>query len=85
MNEYGDLRYSAMAQSLFCDGSVCWLNRGAILAKVYSFGNEIATFLENNNITFTEFRDPEWVLKLEFLMDLTIHVNKLSKQLQGRN
>ena len=41
----------------FCD--VCWLSRRAMVARVYELRNEIATFLENNNINATEFRNPE--------------------------
>ena len=75
-NQYGDILY-------FCD--VCWLNRGAILARVYELRNEIAPFFQNKNINVTEFRNPKWVSKLAFLVDLTSHLNKLNLQLQGKN
>ena len=74
-NQYGDILY-------FCD--VRWLSRGAMLARVYELRNEIATFLENKNINATEFRNPEWVYNLAFLVDLTSHLNKLNLQLQGK-
>ena len=75
-NQYGDILY-------FCN--VRWLSRGAMLARVYELRNEIATFLENKNINATEFRNPEWVSNLAFLVDLTSHLNKLNSQLQGKN
>ncbi|XP_076810261.1 general transcription factor II-I repeat domain-containing protein 2A-like [Clavelina lepadiformis] len=74
-NQYGDALY-------FCE--VRWLSRGAMLARVYELRNEIATFLENTSINATEFRNPEWVSNLAFLVDLTSHLNKLNLQLQGK-
>ncbi|XP_076811749.1 general transcription factor II-I repeat domain-containing protein 2A-like [Clavelina lepadiformis] len=74
-NQYGDAL-------CFCE--VRWLSRGAMLARVYELRNEIATFLENKSINATEFRNPEWVSNLAFLVDLTSHLNKLNLQLQGK-
>ena len=74
-NQYGDILY-------FCD--VRRLSR-AMLARVYELRNEIATFPENKSINATEFRNPEWVSNLAFLVDLTSHLNKLNLQLQGKN
>ena len=65
-NQYGDILY-------FCD--VRWLSREAMLTQVYELRNEIATFLENKNINATEFRNPEWVSNLAFLVNLTSHLN----------
>ena len=70
-NQYVDILY-------FCD--VCWLNRGAMLARVYGLRNEIATFLKKN-INATEFRNPEWLSNFAFLFDLTSYPNKLNLQL----
>ena len=74
-NQYGDILY-------FCD--VRWLSLGAMLARVYELRNEIATFLENKNINATEFRNPEWVFNVAFLVGVTSHPNKLNFQLQGK-
>ena len=74
-SQYRDILY-------FC--YVRWLSRGAMLARVYELRNEIATFLENKNINATEFRNPEWVSNLAFLVDLTSHLNKLNLQLHGK-
>ena len=75
-NQYGDILY-------FCD--VRWLSRGALLSRVYGLRNEIATFLENKNINALEFRNPEWVSNLAFVVDLMSHLNKLNLQLQEKN
>ena len=56
-----------------------------MLARVYELRIKIATFLENKNINATEFRNPEWVSNLAFLVDLTSFLNKLNLQLQGKN
>ncbi|XP_032881422.1 general transcription factor II-I repeat domain-containing protein 2A-like [Amblyraja radiata] len=74
--QYGDLLY-------FCD--VRWLNRGAMLERVYALREEIATFLEGKNVNASEFRDPKWLSNLAFLVDLTAHFNNFNLQLQGRN
>lgn len=75
-NQYGDLLY-------FCE--VRWLSRGAMLERVYALREEIATFLESKNLNATEFRDPKWLSRLAFLVDLTSHLNHLNLQLQGKN
>ena len=55
-----------------------------MLAQVDELRNEITTFLENKYINATEFCNPEWVSNLVFLVDLTLHLNKLNLQLQGK-
>jgi hypothetical protein len=75
-NQYGDLLY-------FCD--VRWLSRGAMLERVYALREDIATFLESKNVNATEFRDPKWLSRLAFLVDLTSHLNHLNLLLQGKN
>ena len=72
-NQYSDIMY-------FCD--VRWLSRGAMLARMCALRNEIAMFLENKSMNATEFRNPEWVSNLAFLVDLTSHLNKLNLLLQ---
>ena len=56
-----------------------------MLARVYELRNEIATFLKYKSTKATEFRNPEWVSNLAFLIHLTSHLNKLNLQLQGKN
>ena len=55
-----------------------------MLQRVYRLREEIATFLEQKNINAAEFRDKKWVCSLAFLVDATSHLNKLNRQLQGK-
>ncbi len=75
-SEYGDLLY-------FCE--VRWLSRGAMLNRVYQLRKEIADFLIAKKMETPEFRDPNFLSRLAFLVDITGHLNKLNKKLQGRD
>lgn len=74
--DYGDLTYFT---------HVRWLSRGKMLERVLSLNEEISAFLEMKGQDNTHFKDPEWIAKLAFLVDMTTHMNNLNVQLQGKH
>ena len=78
-----DASYSDLAY--YCD--VRWLSRGKMLERFYGLLTEFIKFLElkNQMAKFPELKDPEWVSKLAFLVDMTSELNQLNLKLQGPN
>lgn len=56
---------------------------GRMLERVYLLRKEIADFMELQNKPVPEFRDPQWISHLAFLVDITTELNKLNTKLQG--
>ena len=56
-----------------------------MLNLVYQLRKEIADFLIAKKMETPEFRDPNFLSRLAFLVDITGHLNKLNKKLQGRD
>ena len=65
--------------------SVRWLSRADTLKRFWSLRNEMKSFLESKNQDVAFLSDVEWRNDLAFLTDVTQHLSKLNKQLQGRN
>lgn len=79
--EYGDL---------LMYNHVRWLSAGKCMERFFAIRNEIPAFLNKyvpSDTTELEvkFQDPEFLLQLAFLTDLTNHLNSLNLSLQGRN
>ena len=74
--EYGDLTYFS---------NVRWLSCGKVLERVYALREEISIFLEIIKQDNYHFQDPQWIVKLAFLVDITTHMNTLNLELQGKN
>ena len=74
--EHNDLVY-------YCE--VRWLSRGRMLERLYDLRGEVAAFLSMKGANFPEFSDPNWLLGLAFLADLTSHLNDLNVRLQGKD
>lgn len=64
---------------------VRWLSRGKVLDYFCSLLSEIRIFLASKDKSHQELSDPNWLLNLAFLTDITGHLNVLNKQLQGEN
>ena len=63
---------------------VRWLSRGAVLKRFFELREEIGQFLEKKGRPVEDFKCPEWVRDLAFMVDITQHLNNLNKMLQGR-
>ena len=73
-SSYGDL-------PLHC--SVRWLSRGKVLLRFVECLVEIKAFLIEQGKAYPELEEENWLVKLMFLVDITMHLNKLCFRLQG--
>jgi hypothetical protein len=60
---------------------VRWLSRGAVLKRFFDFRKEINTFLIEKGKSVPELTDPQWLIDLGFLTDLTHELNMLNMKL----
>ena len=63
---------------------VRWLSRGTFLKRFLDLLNEIDNFFSENKEKIPELSDPLWKFKLGFLVDITILLNILNTNLQGK-
>jgi hypothetical protein len=64
---------------------VRWLSGGAVLKRFFDLRKEINTFLIEKGKSVPELTDPQWLIDLGFLADLTHELNMLNMELQGKN
>ncbi|CAH1173813.1 unnamed protein product [Phaedon cochleariae] len=64
---------------------VRWLSRGAVLKRFFDLRKEINTFMDEKGKSVPELTDPQWLIDLGFLTDLTNELNTLNVRLQGKN
>lgn len=72
--EYGDVVYHTDVRC-FCLGSA--------LLRFYSLRQQIAVFLAEKGQPMQELSDSMWLADLDFLLDITKHLNVLKASLQG--
>ena len=65
--------------------NVRWLNRRAVLKRSFNLINEIKFFMTQKYKIFPELNDDIWIDDLAFLVDITVHLNIINKELQGKN
>lgn len=63
---------------------VFWLSWAISLDRFVNCLHEIGLFLYDYKTEFKELYYTEWLTKLMFLTDVTLHWNTLNKKLQGR-
>lgn len=64
---------------------VRWLSRGKVLVRFLSLINEIKLFLASRNEEYPQLTDPSWLADLGFLTDITVKLNELNLEIQGKN
>lgn len=74
--DHGDVLYYS---------EVRWLSRGAVLKRFFDLRKEINTFMNEKGKLVPELTDPQWLINLGFLTDLTYELNGLNVRLQGKN
>ena len=63
--------------------SVRWLSRGKVLLRFVECLVEIKAFLIGQGKAYPELEEENWLVKLMFLVDITMHLNELNFCLQG--
>lgn len=76
---------SANYGSLLLHTDIRWLSKGKVLQRFLSLLSEIKTFMESREEDATLLSDPEWLLDLAFLTDVTEKLKNLNLQLQGKD
>ena len=61
-----------------------WLSCGATLKWFFDLRSEISDFLRNKGHELPELFNPLWLFDLAYIVDVTTHLNKLNKTLQGK-
>ena len=69
---------------LLLHNRVRWFSRGEVLKRFASCLEKIKTFISSKGLSFPELKQPEWLEKLHFMVDMTAHLNTLNTALQGR-
>lgn len=83
-SDYSDLLYYT---------DVRWLSRGNMSERFLKLLPQITEFLKSKNLLesllrnekFPPIEDENFILKLAFLVDITVHLNNLNTSLQGRD
>lgn len=65
--------------------AVRWLSRGAVLKRFFDLRKEINTFMAGKGESVPQLTNPQWLIDLGFLTDLTHELNMLNTKLQGKN
>ncbi|KAI3351118.1 hypothetical protein L3Q82_005683 [Scortum barcoo] len=74
-SEYEDVLYFT---------EVRWLSRGNVLKRFFELREEVKAFMEKDGVNVPVLSDPEWLMDLVFLVDITHELNVLNKKLQGQ-
>jgi len=63
--------------------SVRWLSRGRVLERFVECLDEIRMFMDDNKQKYLELTDVDWLSRLMFFTDFTVHLNEPNTKLQG--
>jgi hypothetical protein len=64
---------------------ILWLSMGKVVSRFLELTPQIQEILESRNETYEQLTDPCWLLDLAFLTDLTLKLNMLNLELQGKD
>ena len=73
--EYSDVIYYS---------EVRLLSRGKVLNRFYNLREEILLFMEMKEKNVPELLDANWILDLAFLVDITAHMNNLTRHYKAK-
>ncbi|MBN3307224.1 GT2D2 protein, partial [Amia calva] len=76
--------YRTQYGDLIIHNEVRWLSRGRVFERFLSLLHQIREFVASKGREEPELDDPQWILKLAFLTDITCHLNTVNLQLQGK-
>ena len=74
----------SMYSDLLLYNKVRWLSRGEVLKRFVVCLKEVKTFLDSKGLNYPQLEQAEWLEKLHFIVDMTVHLNTLNTALQGR-
>ena len=63
--------------------NVCWLSRGRVLERFVECLDEIRMFMDDNKQKCSELTDVDWLSRLMFFTDFSLHLNELNTKMQG--
>ena len=63
---------------------VRWLSRGKFLQRFRDLLFEIEEFLASKDAEYEQLQDKVWLLNLAFLTNVTVRLNELNFELQGK-
>lgn len=63
--------------------NVRWLSRGRVLERFVECLDEIRMFMDDNKQKCSELTDIEWLSRLMFFTDFSLHLNEVNAKLQG--
>ena len=69
---------------LLLHNKIRWLSRGEVLKRFAACVEHVKIFLQSKDLTYPELEDLDWLEKLHFMVDMTSHLNRLNKSLQGK-
>ena len=74
-SDFNDIPY-------FCQ--VRWLSRGKTLERFLLLLDQVKLFMDMKGRHVPELSDPQWIVNLAFVTDITSHLNALNGSLQGK-
>lgn len=62
-----------------------WVSKAKVLEQFIVLSAELEMFMEEEGQDVSYFKDPDWMCDLAFLTDMSEHMRRLNKTLQGTN
>lgn len=79
--EYCDSEFPDLLQLT----TVRWLSRGAVLERFVALLPQVRQYLCQQNKSFPQLNDDDFVIRLFILTDISVHLNRLNKSIQGKD